>query len=450
MIEFDKSYLEYITLLKATVDDIEKSFSIISEAFLLNKIDLDTFEKAQRAYMNNAENRRLKRVGKPYGSSGQEEPNKDTKEGKTEPSKDNKEPEKSLEEHAKEASEADLQRTVKEGKDAELRQVAHEELDRRTKEEHVQEEKTGQVAGQDKKEPDEDKNSKFKVEEKDSKLYVKNDIGEIQADIEKDGIHVFSSAINQENRGKGYGKKMYEALIEEANKRGVDLHSYHHLDQDSLHVWQSLAKKYNVEQNPKAKVYFDEMKKRDFKVPEGVQNYAFAPDNEPVFTLTPKKEPSKAEKTKDESKESGSGVSKEENIFSSIKLKDPKEDIELEKDNQVDFELDLMDMFNLGYSANPSYKVKNDIHIRVKNHSPNWSNFIDEENDKIPKAIINITVGDNERKRGEDTRMTLEEFEKEYPDIKVIDLHVDEGDSLSYIKDILEKMIERNNANNNE
>jgi hypothetical protein len=202
MLDIEKSYTDELNLLLNLIgdDDLEKSFSIISEAFLLNKIDLDTFEKAQRVYMNNTENKRLKRVGKPYGNSGQDEPNKDTKEGKTEPSKDNKEPEKSIEDHAKEASEADLQRTVKEGKDAELRQAAHEELDRRTKEEHVQEESsTDEKPKTNTKEP-ESKESDSSVSKEDKSNFS---INREQYNIVKQIID--KSNIKIENLQKAFG-----------------------------------------------------------------------------------------------------------------------------------------------------------------------------------------------------------------------------------------------------
>jgi len=56
---------------------------------------------------------------------------------KPEDGKDNGDKQKSLEEHAKNSSEADLQRAIKEHKDEKVRNAAHQELERRKSEEHV-------------------------------------------------------------------------------------------------------------------------------------------------------------------------------------------------------------------------------------------------------------------------------------------------------------------------
>lgn len=56
---------------------------------------------------------------------------------KVEDGKDNGDKQKSLEEHAKNSSEQDLQRAIKEHKDEKVRNAAHQELERRKNEEHV-------------------------------------------------------------------------------------------------------------------------------------------------------------------------------------------------------------------------------------------------------------------------------------------------------------------------
>lgn len=166
MLDFDQGYIDFIKSLKSSSEDIEKSFSTINEAFLLNQIPQDIFEKAQKVYKDNAENRKLKRVGKPWGKEGQEE-------GKQEPSKSEEKP---LEQHAKEASQGDLERTIKESGDEKLRQAAHAELERRQKEEASQEE--------EKKEPPSGENPEADTKKEPDTAGKDSGSGGVSGDIE--------------------------------------------------------------------------------------------------------------------------------------------------------------------------------------------------------------------------------------------------------------------------
>ena len=114
-------------------DEIEKSnfyFDLI-KAFEFGQISEELFEKAKRTgvYTDTAENRRLKRVGQKYSKDKQGEVSTEKEGNQEEPS--NKETkDKSIEEHAKQASETALQNASKSG-DEELRIAAKKELERR-------------------------------------------------------------------------------------------------------------------------------------------------------------------------------------------------------------------------------------------------------------------------------------------------------------------------------
>jgi len=122
---------------KLSIDDKIKP---IEKAYLSGTISEEIFEKARTGkYSDTAENRSLKRVGQPYGSKKVED-TKEEKEGKKEPEADKKQgEEKTIEEHARTASETALQNAAKSG-DEEHRIAAKAELDRREKEESPQEE----------------------------------------------------------------------------------------------------------------------------------------------------------------------------------------------------------------------------------------------------------------------------------------------------------------------
>jgi len=111
---------------------IEKAFQTIKLGFEQGLVSQEIFEKAQKVYADNAENRKLQRVGKPWGVSGEEQ----TSSPKTKKADDQNDGEsKSPEEHAKSASEKALIEASKNSTDPEVRTAAHKELKRRESEE---------------------------------------------------------------------------------------------------------------------------------------------------------------------------------------------------------------------------------------------------------------------------------------------------------------------------
>jgi len=161
----------------------EKSFegikkSLIEEGLsdeLLLKAEQDFFEKGRTGiYGDNSTNRRLKRVGQPYGSKKQQEVPKGKKTAKKEESGGKKQP---IEEQAKNATGSSLETASTESKDSKVREAAHKELERREKEEKPQqEEETGEKVKEksvdkEKKEPEGQKK-----EEKDGEKEKETDL----------------------------------------------------------------------------------------------------------------------------------------------------------------------------------------------------------------------------------------------------------------------------------
>jgi 8-oxo-dGTP pyrophosphatase MutT (NUDIX family) len=127
--EYKEKLKEFKKAIENPFDEFEdivakESFDIIQKAFDLGEISPEIFEKAERTYKDNSENRRLKRVGKSYGSSKQNETSE--KEPKTQ--------EPSLEEFAKEASDEALRTVLKSAADEKVKEVARKELDNRENE----------------------------------------------------------------------------------------------------------------------------------------------------------------------------------------------------------------------------------------------------------------------------------------------------------------------------
>lgn len=148
-----KEALRRLNLMKVTknkdIDDIHKAFETIQQAFNQDQISEEQYKQAYDlvkggVYSDNAINRKLNRVGQKWGSD-----QKDTQSGIKDKKGDKNIPEKvysdkELKNHAKNAPQQDLERQIKESGDAKIRQHAHEELDRRQKEESVQEEQDKQ------------------------------------------------------------------------------------------------------------------------------------------------------------------------------------------------------------------------------------------------------------------------------------------------------------------
>lgn len=133
----------------------------------------------------------------------------------------------------------------------------------------------------------------------------------------------------------------------------------------------------------------------------------------------------------------------------SLKLVD--KDYELSKDNQVDAEFDIQQ--GLGFRiGNNNYARQGDAIIRVKNHTPDWSNFnSDLENDPTIKRVINVTVGDYENSDARRNKTSLEQAQKEYPNVEFIDVKIEDGESVNdAIKRVSEIVNQPTPTNSNE
>lgn len=209
----------------------------LTDLFFQGVISKDVLEKARSGvYADNAKNRRLKRVGQKYGSSGM-----DGKEGsdKTKEQEDTKEKPKGdrpLDEYAKETSETALQEAAK-GGDEELRLAAKKELDRREKEESIKE---GEGDGELSFEKDESgklgNNYNLKQGQK--------TIGFLETKERDDSIEIMKVKLDEDSRGKGL---YLEFLLKLLNEKGKPIVS-RNTDRNELSdkVWEKLKNRKDV------------------------------------------------------------------------------------------------------------------------------------------------------------------------------------------------------------
>lgn len=127
----EQNKTDYEHIRKNVVDDkIEKAFQTIKLGYEEGLVSQETFIKALKVYSDNAENRKLNRVGQKWGSDGEEKPTeKRTKKGEEIPTT-RESSEKPIEEYAKQTSDQALEQASK-GGDEELRIAAKKELERR-------------------------------------------------------------------------------------------------------------------------------------------------------------------------------------------------------------------------------------------------------------------------------------------------------------------------------
>ena len=102
------------------------------------------------------------------------------------------------------------------------------------------------------------------------------------------------------------------------------------------------------------------------------------------------------------------------------------EDLILSKENENDFGYDLKEFFGIRYNG---YRKIGDAIIRIKDHTPNYDNFV-EDVDNGAKKIINVVYGDYNNTDAKRLKTDIENFEKQYPDIEVIDIKLKTGDNL--------------------
>lgn len=117
--------------------DISKAVNMFIDGFISKEVLSDIVKARSGIYENTSENRRLRRVGQPYGTKKGED-TKETKEPAKQEETVNKEGKDiPIDQHARQASETALQEAAKGGNE-ELRVAAKKELDRREKEETVE------------------------------------------------------------------------------------------------------------------------------------------------------------------------------------------------------------------------------------------------------------------------------------------------------------------------
>ena len=199
-----------------------KSFQTIKKAFENGLIDPEIFEKAQRTYINNAENKRLKRVGLPYGSKKQDEPDK-TKDKKPD----------TIESYAKKASDEALQAALKESKDEKVKEAAQKELDsRKTKENPTnkeQENKEAITKDVSNKETDFKKwfgDSKVVSETgKPLKVYhgTNSEFNEFEPKSDNRGIPETVYFSDSKKTAKQYGRNIVESFLKIENPLEIDM-----------------------------------------------------------------------------------------------------------------------------------------------------------------------------------------------------------------------------------
>jgi 8-oxo-dGTP pyrophosphatase MutT (NUDIX family)/predicted GNAT family acetyltransferase len=115
-------------------------------------------------------------------------------------------------------------------------------------------------------------------------------------------------------------------------------------------------------------------------------------------------------------------------------------DYDLDEKNQVKAEFDIQ--ASLGFPlGNQGYARFGDIGIRVKDHTPDWSNFNSDIEDDGLKKIINVTVGDFNNSDYRRNKTSFEEIKKEHPNVEFINIDVKEGDSIQQIVDTVKKHI---------
>lgn len=270
-------------------EEVNKSLRILELAYEQGKIPLDVLEKSNLgASSDTSENRHLKRVGQEYGSKRQQEQvGKHTNAIDGDAKKETKDA--PIEEYAKTASGSALGVASKEASSLEVRTAAHNELDRRGKEE------TPKKAEEEKPE---NKSSEFKVENKDGRIEISNEKGSMFAEVKGDNLVIFHAGINPEFRSKGEGKRMYSKMIEVAKSMDKNLASYYTLSEDSLKVWKSLQKDYEVKTNEGAKIMSEEYKKMEKEMPKGSMDMATSGDpDKPIFILNLKGKKEKVEKS---------------------------------------------------------------------------------------------------------------------------------------------------------
>lgn len=112
------------------------------------------------------------------------------------------------------------------------------------------------------------------------------------------------------------------------------------------------------------------------------------------------------------------------------------ENFTLTKDNVNDFCYALMQMVT--GRAYFDYGIVGDMEIRIKDHTPDWDNFLDWDTDeaKYPK-ILNVTVGDYNNTDYRRNKRDYEEFVEKHPETTAVNVEIEDG---AHLEDAVAKI----------
>ena len=107
--------------------------------------------------------------------------------------------------------------------------------------------------------------------------------GMVGGKLRSSGLHITHAELEEKERGKGYGKAMYKALINHAHSLGHKVYSDSTVEMPAVRVYQSLGKKdYEIERLPGG----GELKP-DKEIPHGA--FYGEGSSKPVFEIKAKK-----------------------------------------------------------------------------------------------------------------------------------------------------------------
>jgi hypothetical protein len=110
-------------------------------------------------------------------------------------------------------------------------------------------------------------------------------------------------------------------------------------------------------------------------------------------------------------------------------------DLILSKENEFDFGYDLQKYFGI---RDNGYRKIGDAVIRIKDHTPNYNNFVDDVENGA-KKIINVVYGDYNNIDRRKLKTDIDNFEERYPNIEIVDVKIETGDNLEYAIDIIKQ-----------
>jgi hypothetical protein len=118
------------------------------------------------------------------------------------------------------------------------------------------------------------------------------------------------------------------------------------------------------------------------------------------------------------------------------------QDYYLDKHNLIDFMYNLGEQIGGFLSFNNGYHKFRNVLVRLKNHTPNWTNFSEDiENDAEINTIINITVGDYTNRDYRKTKSSIDDIKSEYPNIQFVNIEIHDGDRLLNVARIIKEHI---------